>query len=690
MKRVFLNKLLFIFCICLLSFTSKAQNTALDSLLQLEKTLLDDTNRVHVLNQIAEIYLDYNYPKALSYATKSYKLAESISYENGRVTALTHQSYANDYMGRYAIAQQQNFKLLAIFQQYNDSAHISTCYNNIGIIHYYLNNYQESIDFTQKALDYYLYHNQKIDIATCYNNIANAYSDMGNNDTAIVFYNKALVLYEELDDIGGMSLINGNVGEVYAFQKKYNEAYSSYIKALQQAEKIEDEWQVANIYSSLGSLLAEQTKHDEALGFLKQSLKIYNKIEAKTETIDIYEAMAKAYEQKEDFMQANYNLKIANKLRDNIFNKENSRSVAEMNALYETKEKEEKILKQQEKAKYEASQKQLIIGTGSIGLLLLIVIVVILVKGNIAKKKINKTLAIQKQQIEAKNRDITDSIQYAKRIQSAILPTNKLIKKYLPQSFALYLPKDIVAGDFYWMEALSFNCHSALLPAGRHGDAESPKKNEIAGQASNDDLILFAAADCTGHGVPGAMVSVVCNNALNRAVREFQLTKPAEILNKTRELVIETFEESEANIKDGMDIALCSLQLNSSFKEGERGITLNYAGANNPLWIVRNNELIETKGDKQPIGKYMKKEPFTNHSIELQKGDTLYLLTDGFPDQFGGKKGKKYKYKALKEKLLSINDLKLKEQKQALYKEFIEWKGDLEQIDDVCIIGVRI
>jgi len=678
MKRVFLNKLLFIFCICLLSFTSKAQNAALDSLLQLEKTLPNDTNRVDALNEIARIYLDYNYPKALNYATKSYKLAESINYENGRVTALTHQSYANDYMGRYAIAQQQNFELLAIFQQYNDSDHISTCYNNIGIIHYYLNNYQESIDFTQKALDYYLYHNQKIDIATCYNNIANAYSDMGNNDTAIVFYNKALVLYEELDDIDGMSLINGNVGEVYAVQGKYDEAYTSFIKSLQLAEKINDKWQQANMYSCLGSLLAEQNKSSEALPFLNQGLKIFKDLDARTEMIDIYEALAKSFEQQKNLTQAIYNLKQANKLRDEVFNKENATSIAEMNALYETKEKEAALLKQQEQAKYEASQKQMIIVGSTIGFLLLVVIVTISVRGNITKKKVNETLALQKQQIEAKNRDITDSIQYAKRIQSAILPNDNLIKEYLEESFILYKPKDIVAGDFYWMESIESNELAVMSD-------ENPTLN-----TQHSTTVLFAAADCTGHGVPGAMVSVVCNNALNRAVREFQLTKPADILNKTRELVIETFEESEANIKDGMDIALCSLQLNPPFEGGERGMTLNYAGANNPLWIVRDDELIETKGDKQPIGKYMKKEPFTNHSIELQKGDTIYLLTDGFPDQFGGEKGKKYKYKTLKEKLLSINGLNMKEQKQALDKEFIEWKGDLEQIDDVCLIGVKV
>lgn len=472
---------------------------------------------------------------------------------------------------------------------------------------------------------------------------------MGNNDTALTYYSKALDLYVELDDIGGMSLINGNVGEVHAVLKEYDEAYTSYFKSLQLAEKENDKWQQANIYSCLGSLLTEQNKHGEALSFLSQGLNIYTELEAKPEMIEIYETTAKIYEQKNNLALANHSLKMANQLKDEIFNKENASSVAEMNALYETKEKEAEILKQQEQAKYQATQKQMIIIGSSTGLLLLIVIVVISVKGNITKKKVNETLEVQKQQIEMKNRDITDSIQYAKRIQSAILPTESLIEKTLPENFVLYLPKDIVAGDFYWME-------------------------------KNQNGILFAVADCTGHGVPGAMVSVVCNNALNRSVREFQLVEPAKILNKTRDIVIETFEKSEANIKDGMDIALFSLN----------NLELQYAGANNPLWIIRNNEIIETKGDKQPIGKYMNKKPFTNHTVNLQKGDTIYLLTDGFPDQFGGEKGKKYKYKPLKEKLLSINSFPLTEQKELLYKEFLEWKGELEQIDDVCIVGFFI
>lgn len=258
----------------------------------------------------------------------------------------------------------------------------------------------------------------------------------------------------------------------------------------------------------------------------------------------------------------------------------------------------------------------------------------------------------QRSLVEKKQKEILDSITYAKRIQEAILPSESAIKEYLPGSFILYKPKDIVAGDFYWVE-----------------------------KVDDTDSVIFAAADCTGHGVPGAMVSVICNNALNRVLKEFRLVEPDQILYKTRELVIEQFEKSNEEVKDGMDISLCILNKKTS--------ELKWAGANNPLWVIRNNELIEIKPDKQPIGKYTETKPFTAHSITIHKNDTIYIFTDGFADQFGGKKGKKFKIAALRELLLSIQDKSMEEQKQQINAVFEDWKGSLEQVDDVCMIGVK-
>jgi serine phosphatase RsbU (regulator of sigma subunit) len=257
----------------------------------------------------------------------------------------------------------------------------------------------------------------------------------------------------------------------------------------------------------------------------------------------------------------------------------------------------------------------------------------------------------QKEKMELKNKEITDSINYAKRIQAAILPTDNVFRTHLPDSFVLYKPKDIVAGDFYWLE----------------------KKN---------DLIIFAAADCTGHGVPGAMVSVICNNALNRSVREFNLTDPAKILDKTREIVISEFEKSDDEVKDGMDISLCCY--NPTSKQ------LTWAGANNPLWIINEEGLTEYKADKQPIGKFFDPKPYTSHTIHLKKNDLIFIFTDGYQDQFGGPKGKKFKASSLKSLILSIRDKQAAEKKAILENTFESWKGQLEQIDDVCLIGAKI
>lgn len=315
-------------------------------------------------------------------------------------------------------------------------------------------------------------------------------------------------------------------------------------------------------------------------------------------------------------------------------------------------ESKERIAVQDEQLKAEETQRLYLYG----GLGLLLVFGLFMYNRFVITRRQKKTIeeqknevAAQKEIIEESHQEITASIAYAKRIQSAILPPDDMVSEALPHSFILYRPKDVVAGDFYWLD-------------------------QLAGKT------YFAAADCTGHGVPGAMVSVICNSALNRALREFECREPAKILDKARELVIAEFEKSEEEVKDGMDIALCSIE----------GKTLEYAGANNPLWIIRKGELIEVKADKQPIGKFEKATPYKTHHIELQAGDTIYIFSDGYPDQFGGPKGKKLKSKNFKEILLNIQNLSMEEQKNKLEEAFDQWKGDLDQIDDVCVIGVRL
>ncbi|MBK9190808.1 MAG: SpoIIE family protein phosphatase [Crocinitomicaceae bacterium] len=271
--------------------------------------------------------------------------------------------------------------------------------------------------------------------------------------------------------------------------------------------------------------------------------------------------------------------------------------------------------------------------------------------------RFQQLLKQKNEEIEHKSQEIIDSITYAKRIQEAILLPIPLIKNHLPDSFVIYKPKDIVAGDFYWIE-------------------DTP------------DSTLVSVADCTGHGVPGAMVSVVCHNALNSSLREFDLTDPGKILDKTRELVTRQFSKSNQDVKDGMDISLAAIEKKN--ENGDRKI--KWAGANNPIWILRNGskEIEEIKPDKQTVGKGEHLKNFTTHSILVHQGDLIYIFSDGFADQFGGERGKKYKYKPFKDLLILNAHRSMKEQEEAILREFEVWKKDLEQVDDICIIGIRI
>jgi len=260
----------------------------------------------------------------------------------------------------------------------------------------------------------------------------------------------------------------------------------------------------------------------------------------------------------------------------------------------------------------------------------------------------------QKEIIEEKNKNITDSIIYAKRIQDATLPGKDLVKNYLQDSFVLFKPKDIVSGDFYWLERV-------------------------------DDTILFAVVDCTGHGVPGAFLSLIGHNSLNQIVNELKIYQPNKILEELNRIVTKTLHNDSigtTTIKDGMDMAICSLNLTTN--------VLQFAGAFNPLYLVRDNNMEEIKGDKFPIGAGFAQNPeFTNNVIQLKEGDCIYLFSDGYADQFGGPKGKKFKYSRFKEVLVEINDKAMVEQHDILNRMIEEWQGDLEQIDDVCVIGIR-
>ena len=269
-----------------------------------------------------------------------------------------------------------------------------------------------------------------------------------------------------------------------------------------------------------------------------------------------------------------------------------------------------------------------------------------------------RELGQRNEQLLEKQKDYQDSVNYAKRIQVAIMHPDRIVKERLPDSFIIFNPRDVVSGDFYFV--------------GRNRE--------------DNDIVIFSAIDCTGHGVPGALLSIIGFTFIQQAVREKGLTKPSDILTFLDDGVNRMLRQTadESGVKDGMDLALCTLN--------KRTLELQYAGAYNSMYYVSGGELHEIKADRIAIGVNEDgvADEFTNHTVQLKKGDTIYLFSDGFADQFGGEGGSKFKYKPLRELLITIQPVSMEEQKRKLEQAFSDWKGAYDQVDDVLIIGVRV
>ncbi len=561
----------------------------------------------------------------------------------------------------------------------NDTSFIASSNGNLGNVSIRLGKYKEALEYLNTALKYFKYIGNKIGEANQYNSLSMVYESI--NDS--VNHEKYLLLAAEIyDQIGAKVQYSTVLINLSALEEKRGNNKKALVlaeKSLEIKREYNDQIGILPLLINMSILYNKEKNYDassraldEVLSIAKKEGDLFHQAEAMIKKAGLYRRTGKveqAYDLLLDYID----------LREEILGEKTQKAVAEFQEKYEAEKKQleiDKLIKEKQVStliiEKQETNKKILIGIILGGLLVLFILVYAFIqkrKNNIELEARNKEINLQKHIVEEKNKEITDSIIYAKRIQAAILPPQKIVKQYLQESFILYKPKDIVAGDFYWME-------------------------------NTGDRVLFAAADCTGHGVPGAMVSVVCNNGLNRSVREHGLTDPGKILDKTREIVIQEFEKSDEDVKDGMDIALCSLKFNVPSSElsqpetknikSQTVATLQYAGANNPLWIVRNEEIIEIKANKQPIGKYDNLEPYITHTLELQKDDTIYIFSDGFVDQFGGENGKKLKAANFKKLLLSIQDENMTKQKELLDDAFEQWKGELEQLDDVCVIGVRV
>jgi serine phosphatase RsbU (regulator of sigma subunit) len=627
-------------------------------------------------------YIKSNYPEAIKHYENAIQIWDKMiadrNESNSRFGSInkirSNSNIGSVYkdMGNYVKGLEYCLSALSQAEKFENRQLTSLNLNNIGVIYQLQKNYDKAIEYNKRSLEFSKKDNDAYGIVVSMANISAIYMSIAKYSEALNLCDEVLKLYEQAGNKQGIANTLGNMGAIYsdmgdsAVKRKHQDSASSFyfpkalnyfLQSLKMKREFGEQSQIAITCNNIGGTYLRLKDYPNAKKFLTEGKTVAEQINA-TDVLKYSELFfSELYEVTNQPLLALQHYKRHISIKDSLNNDEIVKNQLRAEMSYDFEKKELATKAEQEKKDIIANeQKQgqrLVLIFVVIGLLGVLVFSVLLYKRFRESQKQKIIIEKQKNLVEIKNREVLDSISYAKRIQNAILPPLRLVKEYLPQSFIIYKPKDIVAGDFYWME-------------------------------NSASVFLFAAADCTGHGVPGAMVSVLCHNSLNRSVREFSLSDPGKILDKTRDLIIEEFRKSDDDVKDGMDISMCALSLKTKH--------LSWSGANNPLWIIRKNgtEVEEIKPDKQPIGKYSEARPFTTHKLQLEEGDSIYIFTDGFQDQFGGSKGKKYKASKMKELLISIKHKDMEAQCKDVESAFELWKGQLEQVDDVCFIGVRV
>jgi tetratricopeptide (TPR) repeat protein len=636
--------------------------------------LLKSNNKKNVserfLNQkLGNGYYNMNYYYSMinteDSAFKYLRLCIEPARKGGRASDLADAYTAlGVYYGRNGNTKEsikQYHEALTIYENANNKKGIERALTSIGIEYRNIDEFAKALDYCKRALKIREETNDRESLPDVWNQIGIIYKWSKDTANAIRSYQKSLECARQINDDYSIAAAMLNLGIIEQDHKRYDNAIKNYEESLERFKKIKSTNGIAYALNSLAITYDLKGESKKALSYARQGFDLSIKLGYPEGIMNSRDILGNIYESLGMYKEAFENEKYFYQLKDSLMNADKQKEALKTQLEFENQKKLLEVKKEQESkdlvAKQEKKQHLIIISFVVLCLLIVVVFTGFLFNRFRLIKKQKNIIEAQNHLVTEKNREILDSISYAKRLQEAILPPMAEVNKFLPESFLLYRPKDIVAGDFYWMHVV---------------------------ETTTGTTTLFAVADSTGHGVPGALVSVVCSNALNRSVNEFGLSDPGKILDKTRELVLETFEKSEKDVKDGMDISLVAIHSSPS------GAHINWAGANNPLWYISNNTLHEIKGDKQPVGKTEHQRPFTTHTIDLQQGDLIYLFTDGYADQFGGEKGKKYKYKALSDFLVRHSKLEMTQQQKMLNEEFISWLGNLEQVDDVCIAGIRI
>jgi tetratricopeptide (TPR) repeat protein len=640
-----------------------------------------------------------NYEDAEEYYKKALEIQLKINDDPG--LAKTYRNFGNVYfyLGDFDLAVDNYQKSLVISEKINDLESVSSCCNNIGIIHSKSKRYDWALEYYNKSLAIKKKLGDKRGIATINNNMGDVYYFQQKYDEAIKYYKTSLTIREEVKDTRGIAISTKNIGKVLAAQKQFEEAEKYFQRSLKINEEIKDLEQKSELLTEMAKLYLEEKKYNKAIQFAEQSIEISQKLNTKPQLKDGYQVMARAYESLNNIPNAFRYYKLFIAIKDSIYSDEEHKQI-QKETKYQVDKKNKEI--ETQKLKQEAEQKDMRMKMygllGGLGAMLMLAFVLYRnykqkTKANIILEEQKREIQVQKEEIETQRdlvmekneqvllakKEIEDSIIYAKNIQHAVLPSAELRADILPEHFIFWRPRNIVSGDFFWMKKIK-------------------------------NFVVITIADCTGHGVPGAFMSMLGLMFLNEIVTTRSLDSSGQILNKLREKIKTSLHQSgkEGEAKDGMDISFFIIDNDT--------LEMQFSGAFNPLYIVREKSLVpdvsaiendgtkacyslneecnavlfDIKADRQPIAIYSYEKDFTTNIFQLQKGDCIYSFTDGYPDQFGGEEGKKLNAKRFKEMFLSIYQQPMEEQEKLVEKHFYDWMGSVEQVDDVLLMGLRI
>ncbi len=645
--------------------TAFSQNLNIDSCLQVLKTAKNDTNKVILLDHIAWDISYTNLQKGIDYSMLAYDLAKELKFERSYAKLFNTQGSVYADMAEIAKALNLFLEGVKYAKKYHQTGTESALYNSLG------NLYAKRND-NKKALSYYL---QSVEAGkrskqgkdggyVAYSNIVGIYTTYKMLDSAMYYVNLAMdynFKHHHRD-----RLMNNYIAlsEIYYEKNDKQKCLSTADSAVSIGKQVNDLYTLSHAYIQQSSALYLNGRIQDAIKALEEALAIAKQTGDINALESISVNLSQIYEETNDYKNSLKYFKQYKSYKDSSLNYESIQQFKNAEAKYENdkKQKEIELLGEKQKVNEAENQKEKIyLYAAFAGIVGLAFVLVILYRNNLLKQKTNKNLEAfnkevnhQKELVEVKNKEITDSINYARRIQQSILTSDTYFKKHTTDFFILFKPKDIVSGDFYW----------AL---------------------QHENKLMIMTADCTGHGVPGAMMSMMGINFLNEIVNEKGISSPAAILNSLRSDIIKALnpEGSIVETKDGLDCTLCSFDFSQ--------MMLTYAAANNNFYIIRNKQLIVSKSNKMPVGAgHNASILFEEFMIDIQKDDLVISMTDGYADQFGGQKGKKFKYKQLEELLFSNAHLPLKEIKAKLDETIDHWKGNLEQVDDICVIGIRI